>query len=203
MQVEQYVTLIAFAMIGAGLKYIDEAYDSGIFSKKIAMVVAPLLVGIWAGISATDPISAVILFSVLFAVLLTGKIDNLVFKTSAIALILFFLFTGKLGSLWAPFLVLVAMGLLDEKGNDYVDAHSAHRAFEFFFLHRFSMKLGILALCAASALPWLYLFAFLAFDIAYDFVGLVSQISAPVYVQDQQVSGSGILLRLLWIFHKF
>ena len=32
------------------------------------------------------------------------------------------------------------------------------------------MKVGTLGLCLASALPWLYLIAFLAFDTAYEFI---------------------------------
>jgi hypothetical protein len=183
--ITQCTIFIAFAIIGGGLKFIDEAFDEGIFNKKLAILLAPLLVVIWVWLSVADPISAIILFSILFSVLLSGKIDNFVFKISTLTLILFFVSTGSFGSVWMPLLILVAMGLLDEKGNDYVDENKTNKVVEFFFLHRFSMKLGVLALCTTSILPWLYLFAFLTFDIAYDYIDMVGQslavISTPKY----------------------
>lgn len=171
----EYAILIAFAIIGGGLKFIDDAFDNDIFNKNVAISLAPLLVVIWIWLTATDPISAVILFSILFSVLSAGKIDNFVFKSSTMALILFYFIFAEFGSLWIPLLVLVAMGLLDEKGNDYVDENRTHKLVEFFFLHRFSMKLGIFALCASSIFPWFYFFAFLSFDISYDAIGMTGQ----------------------------
>lgn len=173
--IPHYAIVLAFAIIGGGLKFIDEAFDEDIFNRKAAIFLAPLLLITWILLSVADPISAVILFSILISVLLTGKIDNFVFKTSTTVLLLFFVFTGRFSALLIPALVLIAMGLLDERGNDYVDEYRANRAAEFFFMHRFSMKLGVLALCAASIFPWLYLFAFLTFDIAYDSVGIIGQ----------------------------
>lgn len=175
LSIMQYTVILGFAVIGGGLKFIDDAFDEDIFNKKTAILLAPLLIIIWIGLSVADPISATVLFSILFSVLLTGKIDNFVFKISTSALILFAVLTGRFNSLWIPLLVLIAMGLLDEKGNDYVDGNKTNKVAEFFFLHRFSMKLGILVLCASSIIPWLYFFAFLIFDIAYDSIGMIGQ----------------------------
>ena len=170
MSQSQILIILAFAVIGAGLKYIDEAFDEDIFSKKIAMLIAPILVIIWICLSLYDSVSATILFSILFAVLLTGKIDNTVFKMSSIALILILFLTQVLNLLWIPLFTLAIMGVADEKGNDYVDNHATHKLGGFFFSHRCCMKIGVLGLCMLALLSWPYLFAFLAFDGAYDSV---------------------------------
>ncbi|MFQ5975406.1 MAG: hypothetical protein ACE5J5_03705 [Candidatus Hydrothermarchaeales archaeon] len=167
--------IISFGFIGGGIKFIDEAFDEDIFNKRFATVLAPILVVLWICISIFDKVSAVILFSILFGVLLTGKIDNVVFKISTISLIVFFALRGLFGSYLIPLLFLTFMGIVDEKGNDYVDNNSTNRVVEFFFLHRFSMKMGVILLCLTSYFSWIYLVAFLCFDIAYDSVGLVSQ----------------------------
>ncbi len=173
----QILIILAFVIIGAGLKYIDDAFDEDIFSKRAAMVIAPILVIIWTCLSIYDSVSATILFSVLFAVLLTGKLDNLVFKASSIALILILVLSGTLNFLWIPLFTLIIMGVADEKGNDYVDNHATHKSGQFFFSHRFSMKIGVLGLCMLSWLPWFYLGAFLAFDGAYESVSIAGKIS--------------------------
>ncbi len=167
-------TLIIFGVIGGGLKFIDEAFDEDVFDKRFAMVLTPILVVLWVWVSVVDKVSAVILFSILLGVLLTGKIDNFVFKISTIALIVFFALRG-LGPYLIPLVFLTLMGIVDEKGNDFVDNNSANKVVEFFFLHRFSMKFGIMLLCAVSYFSPIYLVAFLCFDIAYDSVGIVSK----------------------------
>jgi hypothetical protein len=169
----------AFALIGFGLKYIDDAFDEGLFSKESAMLLAPILVVIWAGVSIFDSLSATILFSILFAVILSGKVDNVTFKLSAIALIAILLSTRMLHLSWIPFLALTVMGVVDEKGNDYVDNHITGGFWEAFFAHRCGMKLGTVGLCVVALLPWLYLIAFLAFDTAYEFVKIRRYLGTP------------------------
>jgi hypothetical protein len=165
--------VIAFAIIGFGLKYIDDAFDEETFSKRIAILMAPILVILWISLSIFDSFSATVLFAILFAVLLSGKVDNLTFKLSTIALIAVLFLTLMSRFSYGPLIVLTVMGVADEKGNDYVDAHKTYDVGEFFFAHRCSMKVCTLGLCLASALPWLYLIAFLAFDTAYEFVKIV------------------------------
>jgi len=171
--------IIAFAVIGFGLKYIDDAFDEEVFNKKIAMLTAPILVILWVCLSIFDSISATILFSVLFAVLLSGKVDNLIFKLSSIALVAVLFLTQTLHFLLVPMFALTVMGITDEKGNDYVDSHKIHEVWGFFFAHRCGMKVGILGLCALSLLPWLYMIAFLAFDTAYESVKIFRYLDVP------------------------
>ncbi|KAF5433593.1 hypothetical protein C5S39_01420, partial [Candidatus Methanophagaceae archaeon] len=122
--VSQIAIILAFAIIGGGLKYIDDAFDEDLFSKNIAVVIAVIIVLIWIRLSLFDSVSATILFSILFAVLFTGKIDNLIFKMSSIALIVILFLTQMLNLLWIPLVILILMGVADEKGNDYVDNHA-------------------------------------------------------------------------------
>lgn len=171
--------IIAFAIIGFGLKYIDDAFDEELFSKSVAVFMAPLLVLIWVCLSLFDSISATVLFSILLAVLLSGKVDNVLFIVSSIALIVILFLTQMVHFSLIPLLVLTAMGIVDEKGNDYVDSHKTREVGEFFFSHRCGMKVGTLSLCIATLLPWLYLVAFLAFDTAYEVVRIFEYSRVP------------------------
>ena len=171
--------IVSFATIGFGLKYIDDAFDEDRFSKTTAKLFAPILVLLWISVSLLDSFSATVLFAILIAVMLSGKVDNRVFKLSAIALIAVVVLTQYDRFSWLPLVVLTVMGVTDEKGNDYVDAHETGAIREFFFAHRCGMKVGVLSLCIVSFLPWLYLAAFLVFDTAYELVGLLDYLRVP------------------------
>jgi hypothetical protein len=166
----ELMIILAFSIIGAGLKYIDDAFDEGTFSKKKAIMVAPVIVLIWIVLSLYDPISATILFSIFLAVLLTGKIDNSIFMMCSIAIIAILLLTQMLTLLWIPLFLMTLAGIIDEKGNDYVDYHESSKLIQFFFTYRCCMKVGVLSLCIVIFIPWLYLFAFLAHDVSYELV---------------------------------
>lgn len=165
--------LAIFAIIGAGLKYIDTVFDEDQFNKKIAIAIAPMLLILWTYLSFHDTISATILFAVLFAVLLTGKVDNLIFLFSSVVLVL--VMTLIINLIWSPLIVLVTMGIIDEKGNDYVDIHVTTKVCKFFFMHRLCMKLCMFSLCWFSVFPWLYMIAFFAFDLSYEGVAHISE----------------------------
>ena len=162
--------ILAFAIIGAGLKYIDDAFDEDKFSKKKAIAIAPIIALIWIAISLCDPISATILFSILLAVLLSGKIDNLIFGVCTFIVLSALFLTQMSAILWTPLFFLTLMGIIDEKGNDYIDNHETYRLVELLFSYRSCMKIAMLSLCILSVIPWLYLFAFLAFDASYELV---------------------------------
>ena len=176
----QILIIIAFAIIGAGLKYIDDAFDEDIFSKRIAMLIAPIIVIVAVILAIKDEASQTILFSILLAVLIGGKVDNLVFKLSSIAfLLLLFLpsfgLYGAINFLWIPLVIITSTGVIDERGNDYIEKNKTNELTNFFFEHRFSMKIGMLTVCAFPFLPWLYLLAFLAFDGAYESVRILGK----------------------------
>jgi hypothetical protein len=121
--------------------------------------------------------SATVLFAILFAVLLSGKVDNPAFKLSSIALLAMLFLALMSRFSYMPLAVLTVLGIADEKGNDYADGNRLGELAEFFFAHRCSMKVGTLGLCLASFLPWLYLFAFLAFDLAYEVVRVAKEVN--------------------------
>jgi hypothetical protein len=170
---EQYLIIAAFAIIGAGLKYIDEAFDENAFNKKTAGLMALVLLVIWIGLSIFDTSSGTILLSILIGVLCAGKIDNSIFGVSTAAIFGSFMFIQRIPIL--PILLLSAFGLIDEKGNDYADSNDPNKFVKFFFLHRFTMKIGLFLLCLAGLFAYQYLLAFLLFDISYDTVGLISE----------------------------
>jgi hypothetical protein len=179
-----YEYYVAFALIGAGLKYIDEAFDEERFSKKGALLVAPLLVIVAGVLAVKDIASRTILVSILLSSLISGKVDNIVFKLSSTAFLLLILlashtFNGTLTFFWIPLFALTIFGILDEKGEDYTAKNKTSTSTNFFLQHRFAMKLGMLTLCVYQFFAWPYLFSFLAFDLTYDAVGLFSYVGVP------------------------
>ena len=171
--ISQIAIILVFAIIGAGLKYIDDAFDEDKFSKKIAVLIAPIIVILACILAIKDTASRTILFSILLSVLIGGKVDNLIFKVSSIAFLLlltlpsFYLY-GTMNFFWIALIIITITGIIDEKGNDYVDENKTNKLIHFFFEHRFSMKIGMLTVCVFQFLGWFYLFAFLAFDGAYE-----------------------------------
>lgn len=170
---DSILIIAIFTVIGAGLKYIDNAFDEEQFNKKIAIAIVPMLLIAWIYLSFYDNISATIMFAILFAVLLTGKVDNSVFLFSSVVLVLALALIVTL--IWLPLIIMVIMGIIDEKGNDYVDTHVTTKIWKFFFMHRFCMKICVFGLCLFSIFPWLYLMAFLAFDLSYEGVACISE----------------------------
>ncbi len=175
-----------FALIGGGLKYIDEAFDEEVFNRTSASCVAAVILTAWIALSVVDITSGTILLSVLVGVLFTGKIDNKVFALSTLTIILSLVYVQKV--LWMPLVFLTLAGMIDEKCNDYVDSHSVNRLARFFFLHRFTMKAGVLSLAILSVFPIYYFAAFLLFDIAYDTVGVISRYQRAEAEQDSSIS---------------
>jgi hypothetical protein len=69
-----YFFLLSYSILGAGIKYIDSAFDEKIFNKKLAMILAPFLGGLWAYTMFINPFSATILLFILL-ILFKKKID--------------------------------------------------------------------------------------------------------------------------------
>jgi len=170
--IPQPCMVVIFAAIGAGLKIIDDAFDEGAFDRRLAGAIAPALVVMALVLAVSDAAAATVLLSILLAVVFAGKVDNLVFRINALAFSLLFCITASFDLLWMHLLALTVAGVVDEKGNDFVDRHDTPGPLRIFFAHRCMMKVCMLLLCALSSMPWLYFFALLAFDLSYDFVRL-------------------------------
>jgi hypothetical protein len=177
-----YFFFIAFMVLGAGLKYIDDAFDEKVFNKKIAYVIAPLLGILWAYTMIIDAVAATILLAILLGVLLKGKIDNIAHIIGLVVIIGITVVVG-VHFLLFPLIILAVAALLDEVGNDLVDKSSLlaggkwwQRILIGFFDQRWVAKVAILGFVVSSVLPWFFFIAMLLFDGAYLGVRWFSQI---------------------------
>jgi len=168
-----YFFLVAFAILGAGLKYIDDAFDEKIFNKRIAYAVAPLLGVLWAYTMFIDAASATILLAILLGVLLKGKIDNYAHFMGMTVVIAGVIVLG-IQLLIIPLIVLTLAALFDEVGNDFIDKrHYIHgnnvlkKFVGYFFDQRWLTKVIILSLALANVIPIYFFLAMLLFDGAY------------------------------------
>jgi len=177
-----YFFFVAFAILGAGLKYIDDAFDEKVFNKTIAYAIAPLLGVLWAYTMIIDTVAATILLAILLGVLLKGKIDNIAHVIGLVVIIGIVVVAG-VQLLFVPLIILAAAALLDEVGNDFVDKSNLlagekrwQKVVIGFFDQRWVAKVAILGLVVVSVLPWFFFVAMLLFDGAYLGVRSFSQI---------------------------
>jgi len=177
-----YFFLLSFTILGAGIKYIDAAYDDKVFSKKIALIIAPVLGILWAYTMVISPVSATILLAILLGVFLKGKIDNYA-HLAGFLIILAIIFILGVQLMIVPLILLAAAALLDEVGNDLIDKYKGrlnknsylHKFVAKFFDHRWVMKIAILWLVLMSVIPILFFLAMVLFDYSYLGVRLYSQ----------------------------
>lgn len=180
--VNVYFFLISFTLLGAGIKYIDDAFDEKKFNKKIALILAPILALLWSYTMIIDQISATILLAVILGVFFKGKIDNKAHIIGFIVISSFILFIG-INLMFLPLIMLIASVILDEVGNDVIEFNRGflnekrfcHKCFITFFDQRWLTKLTILYMVFIGLFPWYFFFAILLFDSAYLFVRMYSR----------------------------
>ena len=180
--------LISYPLLGAGIKFIDEAFDEKRYSKTLAIAVAPLLGILWAYTMISNPASASILMAVLVGVFFTGKIDNWA-HFAGLGVVIGLVVLLGVQFMIIPLLLLGAAALLDELGNDFVDKHKERwntskirfRFLVYFFDHRWMMKTALLPLALLNIVPWYFVLAMILFDESYLLVRYVSEeeISLP------------------------
>jgi hypothetical protein len=177
-----YFFLLSYTILGAGIKFIDSAYDEKTFSKKIALLLAPFLGGLWAYTMFINPFSATILLSILLGVLFKGKIDNIA-HLSGIIVIFPIIFLLGIDFLIIPLIFLVLAAVVDEIGNDYIPTLSAESLEKkwsqfmiYFFDQRWLLKTAILFLSLIGLIPFYFFIAMICFDYSYLAVRLVSEI---------------------------
>ena len=169
-----YLFLIYFGILGAGIKYIDAAYDEKTFNKKVALCVAPFLGLLWAFTMLINPVAATILLAVIFGVVLKGKIDNIAHFIGLIVIVAIVFFAG-VQLMIIPLVFLALAALLDEFGNDFVDKKKNnlsriklyHKFIIAFFDQRWTLKVAILILSIIGTIPFVFFFSMLMFDYAY------------------------------------
>jgi hypothetical protein len=166
--------LLSYSILGAGIKFIDAAYDEKTFSKKTALIVAPFLGLLWAYSMIINPVSATILLAIVCGVVLKGKIDNYAHLIGLLVIVGIVLL-ARIELLIIPLIFLSLSALLDEVGNDLVDKNKEHLNEDFFvhklvisfFDQRWFMKVAILCIALIGIIPIYFFFAMLFFDGAY------------------------------------
>jgi hypothetical protein len=176
--------LLSYPILGAGIKFIDAAYDEKTFSKKTALVVAPFLGLLWAYSMIINPVSATILLAILFGVLIKNKIDNYAHLLGSATIVLFItIFIEQINLEVLPLIFLTAAAILDEVGNDVIDYNKKnikktrfrHQLSRYFFGRRYVMKASILYLIIFGIVEVYFLLAIILFDEAYIITGIYSQ----------------------------
>jgi hypothetical protein len=170
----QLLILLAYPLLGGLIKYGDQSYDSGRFSKRISLMLA-LPGGVLMGsLILWDRSSATIFIGMLVALLIAAKYDNPAFKlgfavAAIFALVSFINFPNNFDLLGAGLIFLSAFA--DEVVSDRADRSGSSSVLGRAMKERPFMKVAVLFLCAVGIINTLaYLFAFLAFDLAYSFV---------------------------------
>jgi hypothetical protein len=173
--------LIIYPLLGAGIKYIDAAFDEKTFSKKLAMIIAPLLGVLWAYTMLINSVSATILLAIVAGVFLTGKIDNYAHIIGMLCIFMILLFVG-VELMLIPLILLILSGIFDEIGNDFIDKNKnrikskKYGSFLIkFFEQRWTLKVAVFGLVVAGVFPWYFLLALLLFDYAYLSITLYSK----------------------------
>lgn len=169
-----YFFLISFSLLGAGIKYIDSAYDDKAFNKKLALIIAPILGLLWSYTMIINPIAATILLSIVLGVVLKGKIDNYA-HLIGVAIIVPIIFFAGVELMILPLVFLSAVAILDEVGNDYIGSTKRkigkYKVFNnfitYFFDHRWLLKIAILFLVILNMMPFYFFVSMIFFDYAY------------------------------------
>lgn len=176
--------LLSYTILGVGIKYIDDAYDEKTFSKKIALIAAPMLGILWAYTMLINPVSATILSAVLCGVLFKGKIDNHAHLLGFSVVLVIIVFLAKVELIMIlPLIFLASSAVLDEVGNDVIGYNKKYLNYKifrynfalYFFGRRYLMKVAILYLVLLGVFPWYFLLALIFFDEAYIIMDLYSQ----------------------------
>lgn len=174
------ITLIViYFVLGAGVKYVDAAYDEHTFRTKYTLPIG-IALGTLAGLTMiVDQPSLIIFLSLIIGVAVTYKLDILPFRVLAVVatMLPFFYFRGKLplsSSDWGLILFLSASAAIDEIGNDLADAKVLKRLTRLFFLYRGYLKVLIVVIVFLRYLPTVYVIAFLGFDLGYLLLGRLS-----------------------------
>lgn len=182
-----YIFFLLFPILGAGIKYVDAAFDEKVFNKTLAIVSAPIIGLLWAFTMFLHPMAATILLAVILSVLIKGKIDNIAHALGLISILfifilLYILYDGTVIYI-IPLIFLSSAGVLDEIGNDVISYNSefshnhsfGYQFFKYFFGRRHFMKVALIYLFLVGTFQLYFFVAFILFDEAYMMVALYSQ----------------------------
>jgi len=180
--------IAAYAFIGSGMKYVDQVFDEGIFNKKFALVLTVVGSVLSAYLILTDPYSATLILSLIIGMSLVRKVDNPAFYLAAsliiaIPTITLFVYTngfadGQVPIKWGPLGLLALSAVSDELMHDRAEAKIRRRKklgpLDYVMYYRPVMKFSMVSLVYFLVFPFIYLIAFLAFDLCYTIVEKIS-----------------------------
>jgi hypothetical protein len=72
--------------MGVLVKFIDDAFDEKTYSRKLAIILAPITAIYWAFVMALHPAAALLLTAITLGVLIKGKIDNIAFVIAVLCI---------------------------------------------------------------------------------------------------------------------
>ena len=173
-KMSMYFILLSFPILGAGIKYIDDAFDEKQFNTKIALAIAPILGALWAYTMLIDRASATILLAVLCGVFIKGKIDNHAHLAGFFVILIIVALAG-VELMLLPLLFFAPFALLDEVGNDVIDYNKKyfntnkfwHKFVRYFFDQRWLLKIAIFVFVILGIIHYYFFIAMLLFDGAY------------------------------------
>ena len=175
-----YFFIFSYSVLGAGLKYIDDAFDERPFSKINGLILSPFLGVLWALTMIVNPFSTTILLAIILGVLFKGKIDNLAHLIGLISIVSIIII-AKVELLFLPLVFLTAAGVIDEIGNDIASYNKdlpknkfRYNFIKYFFGRRYFLKVALLYLVLIGVFPLHFLLALIFFDEAYIIVEMYS-----------------------------
>jgi hypothetical protein len=159
-------------VIGLGIKYIDAAYDELTFSKRFSMPLAIGLAGLVSLVMLADHWTLVVFGATIVGVAASGKLDNCPFLvfTGIVACVALtrewtaFAFTQVH---WKVGIVVCAVTVIDELGNDAYDMGRITGWYRYFFGFRGCLKLTTVLLAMAGVTSPLSALNLLSFDLGY------------------------------------
>lgn len=170
------IILTAFAFIGGGFKYIDQAYDAGVFSKNNAWIVACSVGAVMGVVMGVDTYSAELLLAIVIGVTFMSKFDNWPFRIMGlislfIPAILCTVYPDcwELNVRWLALAILTGAAVLDE----YLDTFSDQKNFRI-FEYRPILEIVTLLAAIVGFVPLVTYLSLLAFDLAYTAVKVIS-----------------------------
>jgi len=160
--------ILAFALLGGGIKLVDDIFDKSLAKRWLALLLVPYLGILWAITMALNSAAASILAAILIAAVLKGKINNIGHQIGLLTILVILFFSGFVQFLWIPLIVISLAAIADEIGHDFVEKHKKiNKVVSYFFKYRFAMKLAVFLFALFNYFGWIFFFAFMAFDIAY------------------------------------
>jgi geranylgeranylglycerol-phosphate geranylgeranyltransferase len=175
--------IFSYFFMPAGVKYVDEAFDSKTFNKKIATVITPLLIILGLFTLTIDSITAVFISGYIIGVLLTKKVDlkeHILFAGGWLIAILFLgVYTSLINNLFL-LIIFSFLTILDEKGNNYVDNYLKNNkkklSLSMFFLRaRGLVLIGTIILVLFGFIPNLYILLVLIWLLGYNLPIIISE----------------------------